>query len=120
MKKLVAFSSMACGLLLILIPRFILPTCEYEGYGRMHCSDAARAEYIAGALLMLIGCGTLFLKTETTTMFAALIAGLFFGIAYWLPDMTGYCLSPRMPCNYGTVPWVRFVAVTGFIIVAVG
>ncbi len=119
MKKLVAFSSLACGLLLILIPRFILPTCEYEGYPRMHCSDAAHAEFIAGALLMLMGCGTLFLKTETTTMLASLAAGLLFVVAYWIPDMTGYCQSPRMPCNYGTVPGVRFVSVTGFMIMAV-
>ena len=119
MNKLVAFSSLACGLLLILIPRFILPTCEYEGYPHMHCSDTARAEYITGALLVLTGCGTPFLKTETTTMLGALAAGILFAVAYWLPDMTGYCQSPRMPCNYGTVPGLRFVAVAGFMIVAV-
>jgi hypothetical protein len=119
MKKLVAITSLICGLLLVIIPRFILPACEYAGYPHMHCSDAARAEYIAGVLLMLTGCGTLFLKRETAVMAGALAAGILFGVAYWLPDITGYCLSPRMPCNYGTVPGVRVVAVAGFTIMAV-
>ncbi|MGE5174317.1 MAG: DUF4418 family protein [Betaproteobacteria bacterium] len=111
MKKLVVITAFVGGLLLILVPRYILPACEYEGFSRMHCSDTAKAEYISGALLMTIGVITFFFKKHFPLMISAATACFVFGISFWLPDKFGYCQSPRMPCHYGMVPGVRFVAV---------
>jgi len=62
MKKLVAITALISGLLLIVVPRYVLPACEYEGYARMHCSDTARAEYFSGMTLMAIGIAMFFLE----------------------------------------------------------
>src|SRR5512143_1496588 len=116
MKKLVALTELTSGVLLLIVPRYILPACEYEGFPRMHCSDTARAEFIVGALLMLVGGMTFFAKTVKPTVIAALVSCLLYGVSFGLPGIFGYCLSPRMPCNYGMVPAVRFVAVVGMLL----
>lgn len=115
MKKLVALTALASGILLILVPRFILPACEYEGYPAMHCSDTARAEYLVGALLALVGGATFFARTTKLLLAGAAAAFVLYVAAYLLPDSIGYCRSPRMPCNYGMVPAVRFTAAIGAV-----
>jgi hypothetical protein len=116
MKKLASGAAFMGGLLLLLVPRYILPVCEYEGYSRMHCSDTALAEYAVGALLMVIGAGTFFLKRWWQLIAGTAAACLLFIVSYWLPDVFGYCQSPRMPCNYGMVPGVRFIAIAGIVL----
>jgi hypothetical protein len=116
MKKLVSGTSLIGGFLLLIVPRYILPVCEYEGYARMHCSDTALAEYVVGVLLMVIGSGTFFLKVWWQLIIGTALACLLFVVSYWLPDLFGYCQSPRMPCNYGMVPGVRFIALTGVML----
>jgi len=111
MKKTVGIVSLISGALLLMIPRFILPVCEYAGYQPMHCSDTARAEYIVGALLIVLGVGTIFLRHAAAPLIAAVVSLLLSAAAYVAPDIYGYCRSAKMPCNYGTVPAVRFVAV---------
>ncbi len=119
MRKLVAITAIAGGLLLVLTPRYILPACEYEGFPRMHCTDTAHAEMIAGAVLLVVGIAALFLKSAASTIGAAVV-GLVLSIAsFVLPDKIGYCMSSRMPCNYGMVPAVRFISVVVGLIMAV-
>ena len=115
MKKLIAFCSLAGGLLLILLPRYILPACEWAGYAHMHCGDTARAEFIAGAVLMAIGATTFFFEQRLLLIISAATAGIVFGVSFWLPDKIGYCMSSRMPCNYGMVPGIRFIAAAGVL-----
>ena len=62
MKRLAGTTMILAGLLLVLVPRYILPACEFEGFSRMHCSDTAQAELVTGVLLALAGIGTLVLK----------------------------------------------------------
>jgi hypothetical protein len=119
MKNLVAIAAVIGGLLLLLVPRYILPACEYEGFARMHCSDTAQAEYSAGALLIATGAVAFFLKQQTAIMACAGTGGVLFGLAYWFPAKFGYCRSPQMPCNYGMVPGIRFVAVLGLAVMIV-
>jgi len=119
MKKLVAITALVSGILLFLIPRYILPACEYLGYPHMHCSDTARAEFVAGVLLILVGGAAFFAQTAKQTVLAAILSGMIYVAAFRLPDTFGYCLSPRMPCNYGMVPGIRFMAVTGALIMTV-
>ena len=111
MKKTVGIVSLISGALLLMIPRFILPVCEYAGYQPMHCSDTARAEYIVGALLIVAGAGTFVLRHAAAPLIAAVTAFLLSAAAYVAPNIYGYCRSAKMPCNYGTVPAVRLVAV---------
>lgn len=118
MKKLVAITMVLSGILLILVPRYILPACEYEGYPRMHCSDTAFAEYLVGAALIALGGLTFFAGSSSLVITGAMTALIFYGIAFWLPDKFGYCRSTRMPCNYGMVPGVRFISVIGGLIMA--
>ena len=116
MRKVIAVTALACGLLIILIPRYILPSCEYEGYAHMHCSDTARAEFFAGATLMAAGAGIGIFKQRGVMIAGATAAIILYAASFRLPDLFGYCQSPRMPCHYGMVPGVRFVSGIGFLI----
>ncbi len=118
MKKLAGITMIAAGLLLVIVPRYILPACEFEGFSRMHCSDTAQAEFVAGILLALAGIGTLFLKSPASAGGAVLGLALSV-IVFVLPDKFGYCLSSRMPCNYGMVPAIRFIAVVSGLVMIV-
>lgn len=119
MKTLIAVTALMSGILLVLVPRFILPVCEYEGYPAMHCSDTARAEYVVGALLMVVGIGAFLLKSTRTSIIGAVVSIILYIVAFLLPDKYGFCHSSRMPCNYGTVPGIRFIAIIGGIIMVV-
>jgi hypothetical protein len=119
MKKVVAVTAIMSGILLFIVPRYILPTCEYEGYSPMYCLDTARAEYVTGTVLLLIGCSVIFIKKNTLLSYAAAALCMTYGIAFWLPDRFGYCHSTRMPCNYGMIPGIRFIAVTGMFIMII-
>ncbi len=119
MKTLIAVTALMSGILLILVPRFILPVCEYKGYPAMHCSDTAHAEYVVGALLLVAGIGAFLLKSTRTSIIGASVSIILYIVAFLLPDIYGYCHSSRMPCNYGAVPGIRFIAIIGGIIMVV-
>ena len=119
MKTFTAITASLSGILLILVPRFILPVCEYEGYPAMHCSDTAHAEYVVGALLLVAGIVVFLLKWTRTTIIGAMVSIILYIAAFLLPDIYGYCHSSRMPCNYGAVPGIRFIASIGGIIMVV-
>ncbi len=119
MRKLVAITALASGVLLLLVPRYILPACEYEGFPYMHCSDTARAEYVVGVLLMALGCVVFFFKSSILVISSAAAAFILYGISFRLPEIFGYCRSTRMPCNYGMVPGIRFIAVAGALIMLI-
>ncbi len=111
MKKLIGITAFIGGVLLVLIPRYIFPACEYLGRPAMHCSDTARAEYLIGALLLLTSGTTFFLKSDRAVIMSAsavLVLSIFAGMA---PDKYGYCHSTMMACNYGMAPSIRFIAV---------
>jgi len=118
MKKLVALTALVSGLLLLSVPRYILPACEYEGYSPMHCSDTARAEYVAGAVLIMISGAAFVFRGHKSQITSAFVACIAYGIAFWLPDKFGYCHSTRMPCNYGMVPGIRFIAIAGILMMS--
>ena len=119
MKKLVAVTAIVSGLLLLLVPRYILPACEYLGHPRMHCSDTAHAEYVVGVLLIVLGGMTAFLRSKGVALVCAAISDVLYIVAFLLPDKFGYCHSTQMPCNYGMVPGVRFVAIVSAIIMSI-
>jgi hypothetical protein len=111
MKAFAAVAAIAGGVLLLVIPRFVFPACEYLGRGRMHCTDAAHGEYLVGALLVAAGASLLLLKSGTASILAAACAALLCAAAFFVPSYTRYCANPDMACRYGMVPSIRFVAV---------
>jgi hypothetical protein len=115
MKMVVVITTLVCGILFFLVPRYVLPACEYAGYSRMHCSDTAQAEQVIGVVLIVVSGMTFFVKSTAMPLVSAILSTIVFGIAFWLPDKFGYCLSPRMPCHYGMVPAVRFLSVIGIL-----
>jgi Domain of unknown function (DUF4418) len=116
MKMVVAITTLVCGILFLLVPRYVLPACEYSGFARMHCSDTAQAEQVLGAVLIVVSLITFLVKSRMMPLVSAILSTIVFGIAFWLPDKFGYCLSPKMPCHYGMVPAVRFISIIGILI----
>ena len=110
MKRTAGIAALIGGLLLILVPRFILPVCEYQGYQPMHCSDTARAELYAGILLAGAGAAILLLRRPGLVLGALLAVIAAAAAAFTFPEVYGYCKSPKMPCNYGTIPAIRLIA----------
>ena len=111
MKIFAALAAIVGGLLLLVIPRFVFPACEYLGRGRMHCTDAAHGEFIVGGLLVAAGAALLLMKSGTASIGAAAIAVLLCAAAFFVPTYTRYCANPDMACHYGMVPSIRFIAV---------
>lgn len=120
MKKLVAVTAIVSGTLLLVIPRYILPACEYVGHPKgMHCSDTAHAEFVVGGLLLAVGIVSALLRLKAAGIVCSGASLILYAVAFRLPDIFGYCHNTQMPCNYGMVPGVRFVAVLSAIIMAV-
>ena len=119
MKKLITVTAIVSGFLLLVVPRYILPACEYLGHPAMHCSDTARAEFVTGGLLIALGIASALLRLKASGIVCSGASLILYVVAFRLPDIFGYCHSTQMPCNYGMVPGVRFVAVLSAIIMAI-
>ncbi len=120
MKRLVTWTTVIVGALLVVVPRYVLPACEYEGLPRMHCSDTAHAEMLVGALLVAAGALSIDAERLALSAASAVAACALLAVAWFMPDVHGYCASPRMPCHYGMVPAVRFVVVLGGAVLVPG
>jgi hypothetical protein len=107
---LAAVAATVGGALLLVIPRFVFPTCEQIGRGRMHCTDAANLEYAVGGLLVLAGVALFVLRHAGAAAAVAGAAALLCVAAFAVPAYTRYCANPDMPCHYGMVPSIRFIA----------
>lgn len=116
MRRSIGITGVITGILLIVVPRYILPACEYAGFSRMHCTDTSNAVLITGALIIIAGAVTLFLKQEKTVWVGAAAMLLLSLVSFMVPDKFGFCHSPKMPCNYGMVPAIRFIAVAGGLV----
>jgi hypothetical protein len=97
------------GFMVILVPRFILPVCEYQGYSPMACSRTAVAEMLSGAIVVAAAVGLFFLKSSESLRWLSLAALMAGTSVIWIPEAVGYCHSSRMPCNYGTIPVLRLL-----------
>jgi len=105
------------GLLAVVTPRYILPVCEFKGFMPMHCSETALYEAWAGSGIMLVSVMALFGPARPARVVLPLLilaAGIM--VAY-IPQITGFCRSPSMPCNYGSIPALRLLG-AGTVIVA--
>lgn len=65
------------------------------------------AEIFNGIIILSIGIGAFFFKGPIGgLMFVGLVAS---ASVLAVPEAIGYCASPRMPCNYGAVPFLRLL-----------
>ena len=110
MRRLNGVAALAGGALLVVVPRWVLTACEYHGFPRMHCSDTAHAEMLVGAGLVLVGVAALLATRPRAAVAAGVLVLALCAAAFALPERIGYCHSPHMPCTYGMVPGVRFIA----------
>lgn len=99
------------GAILALTPGYILPVCDVikGGHRFAACTYMGRIAAWAGLGACLLSVAVFF--TRRPGPFRWLMALIFLtgaGVVA-LPQMTGYCMSPSMPCNYGTVPMLRLV-----------
>ncbi len=110
MRRLVASTGIVAGILLAVVPRYVLPPCGSLGYPRMHCSDTARVEILLGFALTGVGVVAAAARKPWLLMASAAASAAILAMAWFAPDVYGYCMSPRMPCHYGMVPGVRFIS----------
>lgn len=108
------------GLLIILIPRYILPTCEYHGFKVMACSYTGTAEMFAGFIIVVVSAG-IFLSRSNEALRWQALTSLAVGITVlMLPEAIGYCHSSEMPCHYGTVPALRLLGALTVLVSLIG
>lgn len=104
------------GFIVLLTPGYILPVCEYHGFKEMSCSITGNIEMITGLILMIISLIPIAYKKSLVGIITGGISFILGAMILTIPDITGYCHSERMPCNYGTVPFLRL---TGSLVMAV-
>jgi hypothetical protein len=134
-----AFVTVAAGVLLILIPQFIMPVCELPGgaviapeegahsasrrgdtaapaWGQhsiphMACFYTARAEAGLGVAVILAGLLLLVLKSDERRLGVSLSLALLAALAGAIPwFLIGVCPSDMMLCRSGTLPALLLVS----------
>lgn len=116
MRKTIGIVLFLMGLMVVLLPRYILPVCEYQGFSRMACSSTSVSEMFMGLIVMVSSLGIFFSKSAETLRWLALILIASGTSVLLIPEVIGYCHSSSMPCNYGTIPVLRL---TGVLIILV-
>ncbi len=104
------------GVLTVLTPRYILPVCEFVGRPVMHCSETARWEMALGAAIVCAGAALIAVGRPLARAAIGLLVVVGGGMVVGLPEVIGYCASPRMPCHYGAIPAMRILGVVTAII----
>ncbi len=111
------------GTLILFTPRYIFPTCEYQGFKEMACSYTGTAEMFVGFMIDVAAAGIFLSKSNDALRWSALTVFSGAVSVLLLPQAIGYCHSSSMPCHYGTVPALRLfgaitlvVSLTGFLV----
>jgi len=99
------------GLMLVLVPSYILPVCEYQGFSPMSYSHTAVAEMFTGFIVMALSAGLVFSRGRENLRWFSLPAFAAGISVLWIPREIGYCHSSAMPCNYASTPVLRLLGV---------
>ncbi|MBF0559806.1 MAG: DUF4418 family protein [Nitrospirae bacterium] len=108
------------GALILLTPRYIFPTCEYQGFKAMACSYTGTAEMFAGFIIITASAGMFFSKSNEALRWLSLTVFAAGVTVVLLPEKIGYCHSSEMPCHYATVPALRLFGALTLIISLTG
>ncbi len=107
------------GILVIFGPIYLFPVCQYKGmmievkkggFAPMKCTYTARAEIILGILTIVIAL-MLMIARESESRRLLNILFLILGVLVILVPtwIIGICMSPTMPCRYGTLPFLELM-----------
>ncbi|MFZ5639236.1 MAG: DUF4418 family protein [Bacillota bacterium] len=112
--KIIALASALTGILVMLVPRYIFPVCQF--YGRfietkagklipMRCFYTAQAELAVGAVIFFSALALIFARQAETRKTVSMILVLLGLVVIFLPALLiGVCKDPSMPCHAGTLP----------------
>ena len=110
------------GLLIAIVPQFLLPVCSASietKAGRfipMRCFWTARVELAVGALIILVSILLFFSRNKSATLYLQIVLTGLGVVALLLPtNLIGVCMSPTMPCRVGTLPGL--IVLSGLVIV---
>jgi hypothetical protein len=99
------------GLLIALVPEYVLPVCGTSLETKagtlvpMRCFWTARAELGVGALIVLAGILLFLSRNRSTTLsLHAMVSGLGLVTVLVPTVLIGVCAGPTMPCHEGTLP----------------
>lgn len=109
------------GLLIAIVPQFLLPVCSASietKAGRfipMRCFWTARVELAVGALIVLVSILLFLSRNRSTTLYLHIVLTGLGVVALLLPtNLIGVCMSPTMPCRIGTLP--ALIVLSGLVI----
>ncbi len=95
------------GVLIVIIPRYVFPSCEYirQVSSPMKCSYTRRAELAIGIVITIGGITMFFSKSrEAVRAVSIILIGLGLMTILIPSYLIGVCASPEMPCHYGMLP----------------
>ncbi len=117
------------GIMVMIIPRFILPVCTYKGFFvttasganiPMKCHYAMISEVLLGTILVLTGLIFFFVSSRQSIMALSGLVGWISILIIMVPVyFPGVCGNMKMPCYNGTRPGLMFAGVFIFLASAV-
>jgi hypothetical protein len=115
------------GILMLLIPRLLFPTCQFAGMmemeraARMICNTTGRITQLLGLITIAGGGAAIFkasLNVRRWGLIAAIISSLLLFPIYLL--WPGVCHSTTMPCRVGTLPAIMVLGIVQTSIALIG
>jgi hypothetical protein len=118
------------GILVMVVPRYILPVCEYQGrlmetkMGMsipMKCSWTAQSELGIGLVIIVAALALLLSKqAETRKMISLILVALGIVVVLLPTTLIGVCPNPMMTCHAGALPALGLLGGLLIIVAAIG
>lgn len=115
--------AVACGALLALTPRWLLPVCADKvktaagGLTPMRCAWSANVLIALGVVAVVLAVVGLLTRSGTALGMNALALTCIFALAILVPTkLIGVCGAPTHPCRAATLPAVLAVAGLGLLV----
>lgn len=118
------------GILVIVVPKYILPVCEYQGklmetkMGMsipMKCSWTAQSELGIGLVIIVAALALIFSRqVETRKMVSVILVALGIVVILLPTTLIGVCPNPMMLCHAGALPALELLGGLLIIVTAIG
>ncbi|WP_276902345.1 DUF4418 family protein [Frischella perrara] len=130
-KYLVAILISLIGLLIILVPTFLLPVCSpievingdmhnHTSYKFMKCHWTSQAEIGIGSVILVIGIFMLLMKSHLVRLGMSLSLIVIALLVAAIPTvLIGVCPGETMACHIGTLPGLLLLSMTLLIICSI-
>ena len=127
MRWISSFLLLVTGVLLIVIPRFLFPTCGFAGImeseraARMICKMTGRITQWGGIITVTCAALQLFPLSKRVRISVLALAGLVAVALFPLYMLwPGVCLAAVMPCRFGTYPAALLTGAIQILAVGIG